>query len=86
MKITDITQNEWSNYVGLLTENQKNQLVGQEYTTDTIFNPIEDNNSNWVISTIEVTNCDNQEFMWVQNLEIIPFVPKPRPVPTPQNI
>ena len=72
--------------VAILTETQKNQLVGNQFSPDCYFNPIQDNNDNWVISTIEVTNCDNQEFMWVQNLEIIPFVPKPSPVPTPPNI
>ena len=71
--------------VGLLTETQKNQLIGQYYSDDSIFNPILDNNNNWVISTVEMTTCINEQFMWVQNLEIIPFVPKPRPIPTPPN-
>jgi hypothetical protein len=30
MKLTDITQAEYSNYVGLLTEVQKDELVGQQ--------------------------------------------------------
>jgi len=63
--------------VALLTETQKNQLVGQYYLDDSIFNPIQDNDNNWVISTIEVTTCTNEEFMWVQDLELIPFIPKP---------
>lgn len=67
--------------VGLLTETQKNQLVGQYFTDDSIFNPVQDNNNNWVISTVEMTTCTNEQFMWVQNLEIIPFVPKPIPTP-----
>ena len=71
--------------VGLLTETQKNQLVGQYFTDDSIFNPVQDNNNNWVISTVEMTTCTNEQFMWVQNLEIIPFVPKPKPIPTPPN-
>ena len=67
--------------VALLTETQKNQLVGQYYSDDSIFNPIQDNDNNWVISTVEVTTCTNEEFMWVQDLELIPFVPKPAPLP-----
>jgi hypothetical protein len=67
--------------VALLTETQKNQLVGQYYSDDSIFNPIQDNDNNWVISTVEVTTCTNEEFMWVQDLELIPFVPKPAPSP-----
>lgn len=71
--------------VGLLTETQKNQLVGQYYSDDSIFNPVQDNNNNWVISTVEMTTCINEQFMWVQDLELIPFVPKPLPIPTPPN-
>lgn len=71
--------------VALLTETQKEQLVGQQYTTDSYFNPIQDEDNNWVISTVEMTTCTNEEFMWVQDLELIPFVPKPLPIPTPPN-
>ena len=71
--------------VALLTETQKEQLVGQQYTTDSYFNPIQDEDNNWVISTVEITTCINEEFMWVQDLELIPFVPKPLPIPTPPN-
>ena len=67
--------------VGLLTETQKNQLVGQYYSDDSIFNPVQDNNNNWVISIVEMTTCTNEQFVWVQTLEIIPFVPKPKPTP-----
>ena len=67
--------------VALLTETQKNQLVDQQYTPDCYFNPIQDINDNWVISTEEIIYCTNEEFMWVQNLELIPFVPKPTPLP-----
>jgi hypothetical protein len=34
MKLTDIKQAQWSTYVGLLTEVQKDELVGQQYTED----------------------------------------------------
>ena len=71
--------------VALLTETQKEQLVGQQYTTDSYFNPIQDEDNNWVISTVEMTTCTNEQFMWVQDLELIPFVPKPLPIPTPPN-
>jgi hypothetical protein len=40
MKLTDIKQAEYPNYVGLLTEVQKDELVGQQYTEDSFFNPI----------------------------------------------
>jgi len=76
MKITDITQNDWSNYVGLLTESQKNQLIGQQYATDSFFNPIKDDNDNWIISIQEIVYCEFQNFIWLKNLDIIPLVPK----------
>ena len=38
MKLTDITKEQWTTYVGLLTEIQKDELVGQLYTDDSYFN------------------------------------------------
>jgi hypothetical protein len=63
--------------VGLLTETQKEQLVGQWYETDSFFNPIQDINDNWVISIEEMHNCVNPDFMWVKDLEQIEYQPKP---------
>lgn len=79
MKLTDITQLEWTTYVGLLTETQKDELVGQEYAPDSYFNPIQDLNDNWVISVEEMEYCVNPEFMWVKDLELIKYEPKPAP-------
>lgn len=79
MKLTDITKAEWTTYVGLLTIEQKDSLVGQMYTDDSYFNPIQDANDNWVISVEEMEYCTNPEFMWVKDLDLIPYVPKPTP-------
>ena len=65
--------------VALLTETQKEQLVGQQYAPDSYFNPIQDINDDWVISTEEMEYCVNPEFMWVKDLELIPYEPKPTP-------
>jgi hypothetical protein len=62
--------------VALLTEEQKNQLVGQLYTTDCYFNPIQDENNNWIISLEEINQCDNLDFQWVKNLTLIDYVKK----------
>jgi hypothetical protein len=67
--------------VGLLTEQQKNELVGQQYTTDIHFNPIQDFQDNWVISIEEITLCDNPQFLWVKDLPLIEYQPKPSPFP-----
>ena len=77
MKLTDITQAEWTTYVGLLTIEQKDLIVGQQYTTDSYFNPIQDLNDNWVISIEEMEYCTNVEFLWVKDLTLIEYVPKP---------
>ena len=79
MKLTDITRAEWTTYVGLLTVEQKDSLVGQMYTEDSYFNPIQNIDDNWVISVEEMEYCTNPEFMWVKDLELIIYVPKPTP-------
>jgi hypothetical protein len=61
--------------VGLLTEEQKDELVGQEFMVDVYFNPIQDNNNNWIISIQEIEQCNNQ-FAWVKELELITYEPK----------
>ncbi len=79
MKLTDITQAQWSTYVGLLTEVQKDELVGQQYTADSYFNPIQDADDNWVISVEEMEYCTNPTFAWVKDLDLILYNPKPSP-------
>lgn len=80
MKLTDITIEEWTTYVGLLTVEQKDELVGQMYAPDSFFNPLQDLNNKWVISVEEMEYCVNPEFMWVKDLELIPYEPKPAPI------
>jgi hypothetical protein len=65
--------------VGLLTESQKDSLVGQLYDEDSYFNPIQDLEDNWIISTEEMEFCVNPEFMWVKTLPLIEYIPKPSP-------
>lgn len=67
--------------VGLLTELQKDELVGQMYDDDSYFNPIQDLNDNWIISVEEIDQCVNPNFMWVKELPLIPYEPKPTPNP-----
>ena len=66
-------------YVGLLTIAEKDSLVGQLYDEDSYFNPITDLSENWIISTEEMEFCVNPEFMWVKDLPLIEYVPKPTP-------
>ena len=65
--------------VGLLTETQKDSLVGQLYDEDSYFNPIHDDFDNWIISIEEMDFCVNPEFQWVKDLPLIDYKPKPSP-------
>ena len=65
--------------VGLLTETQKNSLVGQQYAPDSYFNPIQDISDQWIISVEEIKFCVNPEFQWVKDLPLIDYKPKPSP-------
>jgi len=48
--------------VGLLTEVQKDELVGQLYDDDSYFNPIQDIDDNWIISVAEMEYNVNPTF------------------------
>jgi hypothetical protein len=63
--------------VYILTEQQKELLVGKEYIKDSYFNPIQDINDNWIISEEEVLSAQNEDVLWVKDLEQIEYEPKP---------
>ena len=65
--------------VGLLTETQKDSLIGQLYDEDSYFNPIQDISDQWIISIEEMDFCVNPEFIWVKTLPLIEYKPKPEP-------
>jgi hypothetical protein len=56
-----------------LTPEQADQLRGVQYVADMTFNPIEDGNGNWIISSEEVNSTTID---WVKELPKIEFVPK----------
>jgi hypothetical protein len=59
-----------------LTEEQKNQLVGQTYDGVQFFNPTLDANGNWFISNEEVNNCTHQGVNeWIHELPEIDYNP-----------
>ena len=67
--------------VGVLTEVQKDELVGTWYAPDSFYNPIQDINDNWIISVEEIENTINPDTLWVKDLELIPYDPRPTPSP-----
>lgn len=81
MKLNELTQEQRLTYVGLLTELQKDELVGQLYDEDSYFNPIQDINDNWIISIEEIEQNIFSSFDWIKDLDLIPYEPKPTPPP-----
>jgi len=63
--------------VYILTEQQKELLIGKEYIKDSYFNPIQDIEDNWIISEEEISQCTNKEVEWIKDLPQIQFNPKP---------
>ena len=81
MKLNELTAEQRTTYVGLLTELQKDELIGQVYAPDSYFNPIITADNQWVISVEEMEQCVNPDFLWVKDLDLIPYNPVPTPPP-----
>jgi hypothetical protein len=64
--------------IAYLTIEQKDQLVGQQYANDSYFNPILDANDKWVISEEEINFLANHDFLWLNDLPISVYNPKPQ--------
>ena len=67
-----------------LTEEQKEQLVGQTYDCVQFFNPTLDADGNWFISVEEVNGYSGEEFTWVKSLNEIAHNPIQNELPTQQ--
>ena len=66
--------------VGLLNLEQKNSIVGVQFAPDSYFNPIQDKNGNWVISTQEMEQATVPPYDWVKELPLIYFEPIEQPI------
>jgi len=68
--------------VGIITESQKDELIGLKWTDDTYFNPVQDCNDNWIISEEEISGNENTSVSWVNNISpLIDYCPPPNPFP-----
>ncbi len=75
-----------SKQVRLLTEEQKDSLLGQPLAKDAYFNPIQDAEDNWIISNEEVVNCTDENLFWLLSLPYIEFKPiNTNPFQTQEN-
>ena len=75
-KLSEISREQHTEYVALLTEKEKDALIGQLFAPDCYFNPLQDADNNWFISVEEIDLCTNDNFMWVKDLPLIPYNPK----------
>jgi hypothetical protein len=65
--------------VGLLTITQKENLNGQLVQVNWYFYPVQDCNTNWIISTEEIDNSIYPQNDWVKTLPLIDWC-EPIPV------
>jgi hypothetical protein len=58
-----------------ITNEQKENVKNKKYTNDSYFNPIQDIDGNWLLSIEEIIYCNNEEFEWFKDLELIEYKP-----------
>jgi hypothetical protein len=63
--------------VKLLTLEQKNLLVGAEITDSLFANPFLDADGNHILSLQEVADATNPDYLWINELPEIDYVPIP---------
>lgn len=61
--------------IAIITEIQKDSLIGQRFDNVQFFNPVQDIDNNWVISIEEINQCTNVDFQWVKDLTLSIFNP-----------
>lgn len=62
------------NYVALLTEQQKDFLLGKSFG-EGAYNPVQDADDNWIIGLAEYYKSEGS-MSWVKTLPLIPYKPK----------
>ena len=72
--------------IAIITQQQKEILVGQTYDGVCFFNPIQDINDNWIISEIEYYYCLGlwyldelqNDLQFITTLSLSEYLPKPQ--------
>lgn len=62
--------------IAIITEIQKDILIGKKFDGVQFFNPVEDLNDNWVISEEEINQCTNAELIFIKDLSLSIYEPK----------
>ena len=64
-----------------ITQEQKDQIEDQKFAIDSYFNPWQDADGNWIVSTTEQELCIHPDFQWIKKCPRIEYKPKPYPMP-----
>jgi len=56
--------------VAIITKEEKDKLIGQQFMTDVYFNPIQDLDDNWVISSEEIDQSKDKEIISFKDLKL----------------
>jgi len=59
--------------VAIISLEQKITLTGLNYSENCFFNPIQDADNNWVVSSEEIEACG---ILWLKELPLVDFTPK----------
>jgi len=65
--------------VAIITETQKNSLIGELVQPDWYFNPVQDCDGNWIISEQEIQSSIYPQNDWIKSLALSVFC-KPIPI------
>lgn len=57
-------------FIAIITESQKNELIGKLVQPNWYFNPVLDCQERWIISTEEINNSIYPENDWVKELAL----------------
>jgi hypothetical protein len=68
--------------VAIITDVQKDEIIGQFYNQYSFFGPVKDCNDNWILTEDEISQIEYSEFDWIKVLPLIDFcVPVGPPEP-----
>jgi hypothetical protein len=56
--------------VAIITKEQKDKLIGQQFMTDVYYNPIQDLDDNWVISSQEIDQSEDKKIISFKDLKL----------------
>jgi hypothetical protein len=59
--------------VGILDNDEKEALEGQQYAHNRFFTPLQDDENNWILPLDQIENNKNIDFWWVKHLPLVEY-------------